>query len=461
MNAEQAAAALVADTDRSAHPRERALLLGRAMTATLRTAGCPPDDSLSGRLGELVDDEDPLCRFVAQVVLGLQDLRASRPEGASRLHEARVTYDAHDLGREAVCLELMVLGAAGQLRPEDVPGLVGTRLDTEGFPGDVACRVLAQLGTAYAWAGRLIPGESALMRARDLATVVEEHEVRAQASAVLAKVRAMRGDLAYARSSLAQARRAAADCASAWVAHGIVECGVTVEFVSGQATAWRGLLELLVGEGGGSESGLADEYRLELATELMREGDVRRARRLVEALPDPPPMVPGAEVLAAWRPWLLDPDSGPAQEALHAAIGSATRPAAWVLRGRAAWLLGEHLTRAGSPAGRALLESAARTYAGAGAGGLLDRVMLTLHEATGVHVTPRLTMVPLCGERDLTTAERAVAAAVRQGLSNKEIAARTHVAVKTVEFHLANLYRKLGVRNRTELAVRLARLEVG
>jgi len=37
------------------------------------------------------------------------------------------------------------------------------------------------------------------------------------------------------------------------------------------------------------------------------------------------------------------------------------------------------------------------------------------------------------------------------GLSNKEIAQELFVTVKTVEMHLGNTYRKLGIRSRSEL----------
>lgn len=39
------------------------------------------------------------------------------------------------------------------------------------------------------------------------------------------------------------------------------------------------------------------------------------------------------------------------------------------------------------------------------------------------------------------------------GLTNWQIAARLHVTVHAVKFHLASIYRKLGVTNRTEAAV--------
>ncbi len=52
----------------------------------------------------------------------------------------------------------------------------------------------------------------------------------------------------------------------------------------------------------------------------------------------------------------------------------------------------------------------------------------------------------------LTAAERRVADLAAAGATNKEIAARLFVSVRTVEGHLSLVYRKLGVRHRSELA---------
>ncbi|MCC6830498.1 MAG: AAA family ATPase [Thermoleophilia bacterium] len=52
----------------------------------------------------------------------------------------------------------------------------------------------------------------------------------------------------------------------------------------------------------------------------------------------------------------------------------------------------------------------------------------------------------------LTHQELQVTLAVAEGLSNKEVAARLYLSTKTVEFHLSNAYRKVGVRSRVELA---------
>ena len=41
---------------------------------------------------------------------------------------------------------------------------------------------------------------------------------------------------------------------------------------------------------------------------------------------------------------------------------------------------------------------------------------------------------------------------VVQRATNKEVATTLFVSAKTIEFHLGNVYRKLGIRSRTELA---------
>lgn len=56
----------------------------------------------------------------------------------------------------------------------------------------------------------------------------------------------------------------------------------------------------------------------------------------------------------------------------------------------------------------------------------------------------------------LTPREEEVARLVSEGVTNREVAARLFLSPKTVERHLVNLFRKLEVRNRTELAARLA-----
>src|SRR4029450_13269411 len=55
----------------------------------------------------------------------------------------------------------------------------------------------------------------------------------------------------------------------------------------------------------------------------------------------------------------------------------------------------------------------------------------------------------------LTERELTILGALARGLSNDEIAKEFWVAPQTVKFHLTNIYRKLGVKKRTE-ATRIA-----
>ena len=64
---------------------------------------------------------------------------------------------------------------------------------------------------------------------------------------------------------------------------------------------------------------------------------------------------------------------------------------------------------------------------------------------------------PLLGR--LTETEQRVAALAADGLSNKEIAAALFIGVGTVEQHLSRVYRKLGIRSRSQLARQLAAIE--
>jgi len=56
----------------------------------------------------------------------------------------------------------------------------------------------------------------------------------------------------------------------------------------------------------------------------------------------------------------------------------------------------------------------------------------------------------------LTPSERRIAELVAQGMTNKEVAAALVVTARTVESALTQIYRKLDVRSRTELARKLA-----
>ena len=97
-------------------------------------------------------------------------------------------------------------------------------------------------------------------------------------------------------------------------------------------------------------------------------------------------------------------------------------------------------------AAREMLESARETFEGMGARLWAERTREELTRIGG--------RAPSAGA--LTATEQRIAELVAEGLQTKQVAASLFVSQKTVEGHLTHIYRKLGVRSRTELAHRLS-----
>lgn len=74
---------------------------------------------------------------------------------------------------------------------------------------------------------------------------------------------------------------------------------------------------------------------------------------------------------------------------------------------------------------------------------ITHKVLARLVGETGKRETPNV-------EEHLTDREHEVLELAAGGMANKEIAARLDVSARTVETHLTNLFRKLGVGSRTE-----------
>lgn len=62
---------------------------------------------------------------------------------------------------------------------------------------------------------------------------------------------------------------------------------------------------------------------------------------------------------------------------------------------------------------------------------------------------------------ELTSREREVLQSMAEGMTNKEIATRLGVGVRTIELHVSNIIRKLGVQTRTEAVITVLRGAVG
>ncbi|MEW1927192.1 AAA family ATPase [Streptomyces sp. NPDC088360] len=116
---------------------------------------------------------------------------------------------------------------------------------------------------------------------------------------------------------------------------------------------------------------------------------------------------------------------------------------------------GERLRRAGQRVrAREQLRAALDGFERLGAQVWADRCR---RELTATGETVRARSAP-SGPEGLTPQEFRVAQAVVRGATNKQAASALFLSPKTVEFHLGNVYHKLGVRNRTELAHQCAEL---
>jgi DNA-binding CsgD family transcriptional regulator len=125
-----------------------------------------------------------------------------------------------------------------------------------------------------------------------------------------------------------------------------------------------------------------------------------------------------------------------------------SRAAARLTRARVHLGWGERLLASGRTAeGRERLQEALALFDALGAAPWSARARRQL-AGGGEPSRPRLPSL----REALTGQELQVVLVVGEGLRNREAAARLFVTEKTIEFHLSNIYRKLGVSNRTEAA---------
>ncbi|MFI6058502.1 AAA family ATPase [Streptomyces sp. NPDC051286] len=131
------------------------------------------------------------------------------------------------------------------------------------------------------------------------------------------------------------------------------------------------------------------------------------------------------------------------QRALAAQAGSLRLPD----RARTHLAFGEHLRRARRRVdAREHLRTALALFEDLGARPWAERAAQELR-ASGETARRR----DVTTATELTPQERQVATLVRQGLSNRDVAAQLFVSSRTVDFHLRNCYSKLGVSSRAEL----------
>lgn len=145
-----------------------------------------------------------------------------------------------------------------------------------------------------------------------------------------------------------------------------------------------------------------------------------------------------------------------AEQAVDAASGAKAR----LEEGRSLALAGRALAEAGS--GDAAIEKLRRAHDlldECGASRYRDAAARDLR-ALGVPVGRTAPAATGAGVDALSPREREIAELAAEGRTNKEIAAALYISPKTVEKHVANAFRKLGVSKRAQMAAALERERV-
>jgi DNA-binding NarL/FixJ family response regulator len=383
--------------------------------------------------GDTVTQAAVAAAGLATTLLGAAskaDLRLSPSEGGDDLESLQTLQRAASalMWRErheeaARLLERLVdLGRAGRARV-----LLPTALDT-----------LAAIDyRAGRWPRAAARSKEALRLARRMGLRFEG----ASSLTTTARLAAARGDEEEARTLLAEAIAFATDHRHvrtyAATAMGLLELGL------GRIGAAIAALEPLRDDVGADPA--VYQWHADLIEAYVLAGRLNDARELLALFERAADASAGSWARAAVaRCAGLLSQAAEVDDHFHAALAAHMRSAMPFERARTELLYGERLRRERrASAARPHLRAALAAFERLGARPWAERARRELGQRS-----PR----PESGA-DLTPHELHVAALVQRGMTNKEAAAALFVTAKTIEYHLASLYRKLGVRSRTELAL--------
>ncbi|SFK57783.1 AAA family ATPase [Geodermatophilus ruber] len=421
-------------------------MLGAALAASGARSGSPLDPT---RLLPDVDPGSPVRdRCLVPLVHGLDAVaRAEWHRSTPCLRAALDLADELDVVADEDLL--LNLGVATWPLGDDEAGLrLQDRLlrrarDTGALVMVVHAltrRNLPELATGR-WAAAATGAGEALTLAENSGQPV----LAAWPTATLALLAALRGETGRAAGYLAEFDRIAA----------AVPLGIVTEVVTGLANWARGLLAAAEPSGGLSwferitsipVGQLAALDRIEAA---LQAGRPDAARGWVAELASYAggTGAPWAAALTAHGRALLAEDAD-AEEHFRAALAAHDRAQRAPARARTELAYGRFLRRARRRVdARPHLRAALGTFDELGAEPWAEQARQELRASGETARRREATDVPA-----LTPQERQVAGLVRQGLSNRDIAARLFLSPRTIDFHLRNVFAKLGVTSRTELA---------
>jgi ATP/maltotriose-dependent transcriptional regulator MalT len=316
---------------------------------------------------------------------------------------------------------------------------------------------LATLGVVDVRMGRWTLAHAQLAEALALARETGQSSQAAYVNCVLARLAAARGLESEARSRAAEALGIAdrtgveATRGYAWAALCVLE--LSLGNVNEAARSGERLAQL--SEEQGVEDPAMLEWQPDLIEAYVRSGQSECARAATQVLAKQARDTRGvwAHAVAARCRGLLALDADFEEHFADASAWHDRTTMPFELA-RTSLCLGERRRRAGRRVdSREPLREALGVFERLGAQPWADRARRELR-AAGETAGPAPKRGRLADR--LTEHELCVAAAVAQGASNREVAANLFVSPKTVDFHLRQIYRKLGISSRTKLAAALA-----
>jgi len=443
-----------ADLVEEANPDKAADMLAEAIAAGMQSAG-PELQEVAERLERLPRSDDPFRELILEQALNSAASISGTGEGAARVRRTVATLDEAGASLES-SLELFWVGRAylmvGRNAEASSVAAEAVRRARDGQATGLLPQLLRLLGSADFDRGQWMTARAAAAESAELADELGQTTTACAALGLLAELESAVGAGDDCREHARRAIEIATNVGLGFYRERAERALGRLEVVDGRLDAAAEQLER-------SADRLERDGNRELNVSPLpdlvevnaRRGNPAEAERaLARLLAVADGAMPNEEGFVARCRGIVAAENDFAAHFRHALERHDADPFPFE-RARTELCFGERLRRAGErKAAQEHLSSAATTFAALGATPWLERARDELR-ASGRRLRAR------DADRDrLTPREAQIAGQVGEGKSNREVAEALYLTPKTVEFHLTRVYRKLGVRSRSELVRKMS-----
>ncbi|MGW4056959.1 AAA family ATPase [Amycolatopsis sp. NPDC004747] len=440
-----------AEAFRLVDPLRSAELLTDSAVAALLCGDGPAAVEATTRAQQIAPESRTGTAFVIKVVHGMTLLHMGDLLSGSRLVHEAVAMTSNERG-ETPPVEYAILSGLGMywIGLHDVAlQVLGPVVDELRSTGAIGMLPFALAASAYCEArtGHLNGARALAAEAVELSQLGGHSLWRYLALSSLAHVEAIRGDEDECRAHVAQAL--ALQTPNSDYPRDAIEALALLELGMGHyADAVTAFRRNQPGTGGAAP----EEGHPDLTEARIRSGSAEVVLPVDELAKNTTLPLQAA---VAWRLKGLLAGEAAFAGCFTTAIELHSRAECPFEKARTLLAFGERLRRAGHRIrAREHLRPALEIFAAMPAAHWAARAE---HELAATGETRR-NVPPSSGLEKLTPQEYQVVRAVVTGATNRDVASSSFLSTKTVEFHLSSVYRKLGLRSRTELAHRFAGL---